>query len=121
MPAKRLFSGLSVWLPGALVLIALAQGCDGASGKGASEGPKEQAPAEQNPKTVRLDQQAMEKSGIRVEPVRRESFRINRDFPAVIELNRREVANITTLVRGRAVEVYADLGHEVHPGTVLAV
>lgn len=121
MPAKRLFSGLSVWLPGALVLIALAQGCDGASGKGASEGPKEQAPAEQNPKTVRLDQQAMEKSGIRVEPVRRESFRTNRDFPAVIELNRREVANITTLVRGRAVEVYADLGHEVHPGTVLAV
>ena len=62
----------------------------------------------------------MEVRGIKVEPVRHQAFRSHRDFPGTIELNHRKVANLTTLVRGRAIEVRADLGQEVKRGTLLA-
>lgn len=72
------------------------------------------------PTVINLDENAMVESGIKVEPVRRQVFRSHRDFPGTIELDQRKTANVTTLVRGRATHVDADLGQEVEPGTVLA-
>lgn len=40
-------------------------------------------------------------------------FRTIRDFPGTVEPNEHALAEITTLVRGRVIDVYADLGREV--------
>jgi len=43
-----------------------------------------------------------------------------RDFPGTIQPNENARAEITPLVRGRVVDVYADVGQEVKTGTLLA-
>lgn len=109
----------SCLLIGIITLVIFAYGCDAESKDTSAEKSKKAADKEVI-KTVSLDEKAMAESGIKVEPVRRQLFRSHRDFPGTIELNERKVANLTTLVRGRATEVHADLGQEVEPGTVLA-
>lgn len=59
--------------------------------------------------------------GLVVQPVTRSDFRVHRDFPASVQPNQRNMAEITTLVRGRVVEVYADLGQEVKANAPLAI
>jgi membrane fusion protein, heavy metal efflux system len=103
---------------GLLTIVMLAYGCEAGSQDTSTETP--QKAAADTLTTVSLDENAMAESGIKVEPVRRQVFRRHRDFPATIELNQRKTANLTTLVRGRAIHIDADLGQEVEPGTVLA-
>lgn len=59
--------------------------------------------------------------GLVVQPVARSDFRTHRDFPAIVQPNQRNMAEITALVRGRVVEVYADLGQEVKANAPLAI
>jgi cobalt-zinc-cadmium efflux system membrane fusion protein len=59
--------------------------------------------------------------GLVVQPVVRSDFRTHRDFPAIVQPNQRNMAEITTLVRGRVVEVYADFGQEVKANAPLAI
>lgn len=110
---------ISCRLIGLLSLVILMYGCGSESKDTAAESPQK-AGKGQTPKAISLDENAMAESGIKVEPVRRQVFRIHRDFPGTIELDQRKTANVTTLVRGRATHVDADLGQEVEPGTVLA-
>jgi cobalt-zinc-cadmium efflux system membrane fusion protein len=56
-----------------------------------------------------------------VQPVARAEFRTTRDFPGTVEPNEHALAEITTLVRGRVIDVYADLGREVKSGALLAL
>ena len=51
----------------------------------------------------------------------RTEFRIARDFPGTVEPNQHALANITTLVRGRVIDVYTDLGKQVKAGDLLAL
>ncbi|MGZ8394762.1 MAG: efflux RND transporter periplasmic adaptor subunit, partial [Nitrospira sp.] len=60
-------------------------------------------------------------AGIVVKPVARAEFRTTRDFPGTVEPNEHALAEITTLVRGRVIDVYADLGREVKSGALLAL
>ncbi|MGZ9275360.1 MAG: efflux RND transporter periplasmic adaptor subunit, partial [Nitrospira sp.] len=60
-------------------------------------------------------------AGIVVQPVARAEFRTTRDFPGTVEPNEHALAEITTLVRGRVIDVYADLGREVKSGALLAL
>lgn len=59
--------------------------------------------------------------GLIVQQVSRSEFRTHRDFPAIVQPNQRAVADITTLVRGRVVDVYADLGQQVEANALLAI
>ncbi len=59
--------------------------------------------------------------GLVVQPVTRSEFRTYRDFPAILQPNQRAMADITTLVRGRVVDVYADLGQQVEANALLAI
>ena len=70
---------------------------------------------------VRLPLDEVTRSGVTVEPVGRTAFRTYRTFPGVVRPNENALANITTLVRGRVVEVHADLGQMVEPKQLLAV
>jgi cobalt-zinc-cadmium efflux system membrane fusion protein len=70
---------------------------------------------------VRLTADKIKSAGIEVQPLTRGEFRTFRDFPGTIEPNEHALAEITTLVRGRVIDVYADLGREVKGGTLLAL
>lgn len=70
---------------------------------------------------VRLTPEAATGAGIEVVPVTRSAFRLHRDFPATVQPNENELAEVTTLIRGRVMEVYVDVGRDVDKGTPLAL
>jgi membrane fusion protein, heavy metal efflux system len=72
------------------------------------------------PRLVRLKPEAAAAAGVEVRPVARGAFRIHRDFPATVQPNKNKLAEVTTLVRGRATDVYVDVGADVHGGALLA-
>ncbi|MEK6618336.1 MAG: efflux RND transporter periplasmic adaptor subunit, partial [Nitrospirota bacterium] len=63
----------------------------------------------------------MAAAGIEVRPVVRGKFQLHREFPATVQPNENELAEVTALVRGRVVEVYVDFGADVKKGTPLAL
>ena len=99
-------------------VLLLAIGCDPAPD--AAIGPKPAVDPEQAG-LVHLSAEEISRGGIEVHPVARGEFRTFRDFPGTVEPNRHALADITTLVRGRVVDVYADLGQEVKAGDLLSI
>jgi cobalt-zinc-cadmium efflux system membrane fusion protein len=71
--------------------------------------------------TISLKPEAAAQAGIEVRPVARGEFRLHREFPATIQPNENELAEVTTLIRGRVVDVYVDFGQDVKKGTLLAL
>ena len=69
---------------------------------------------------VNLTAQEIQHAGIQVAPVTKGAFRTHRDFPATVQPNANRLADITTLVRGRAIDIHVDLGQDVEAGDLLA-
>ena len=92
-------------------------GCDGPPPNATGANP----PPSVDKSLVRLTTEEIKSAGIIVQPVTRSEFRTIRDFPGTVEPNEHALAEITTLVRGRVIDVYADLGREVKGGTLLAL
>jgi len=70
---------------------------------------------------VRLTAEEIQSGEIVVRSVTSGDFRVHREFPATVAPNHHATAQITALVRGRVLEVYADFGQEVKRGEVLAM
>ncbi len=70
---------------------------------------------------VRLTTEEIANAGLEIQTVARGKFRTHRDFPGKVVPNHHATAEVTTLVRGRVVDVYADLGDHVKPGDRLAM
>ena len=101
-----------------LGLIILESGCDGTpSDVVASKSPV----AVSTPGRITLSAEESSRVGLVVQPVARSDFRMHRDFPAIVQPNQRNMAEITALVRGRVVEVYGELGQEVKANAPLAI
>ncbi|MDE3040907.1 MAG: efflux RND transporter periplasmic adaptor subunit [Nitrospirota bacterium] len=111
----RSFRGAGLGL--LLATVAAASGCDGAPSSSAVA-PLQAAPVEG---LVRLSEKESLRVGVAVTPVVRSEFRTHREFPALVQPNQRAMADITTLVRGRVVDVYADLGQQVEANALLAI
>lgn len=103
---------------GGLFSMLLWSGCDGPPPNATGANPP---PATPSTSLVRLTAEELKGAGITVQPVTRGEFRTIRDFPGTVEPNEHALAEITTLVRGRVIDVYADLGREVKGGTLLAL
>jgi cobalt-zinc-cadmium efflux system membrane fusion protein len=73
------------------------------------------------PGRITLSAEESSRVGLVVQPVVRSDFRTHRDFPAIVQPNQRNMAEITALVRGRVVEVYGELGQEVKANAPLAI
>lgn len=113
-PAFGVLAGLfTIVMCGALV------GCDAAPDD--ATGAKPAVQIDEKAGLVRMTPEEMSRGGIEVKPVTRVDFRTFRDFPGTVVPNQHAVAEITTLVRGRVVDVYADLGQEVKAGDLLAI
>ncbi|MGQ0557609.1 MAG: efflux RND transporter periplasmic adaptor subunit [Nitrospiraceae bacterium] len=99
-------------------LMVLESGCDGTpSDVVASKSPV----AVSAPGRITLSAEESSRVGLVVQPVARSDFRMHRDFPAIVQPNQRNMAEITALVRGRVVEVYGELGQEVKGNAPLAI
>lgn len=109
-----------VWAALCAMVLFVSVGCDSAPGEGAA---KTTAPAvpESAKGVVSLSPEEVRQAGIVVTPVVRGEFRTHRDFPGTVLPNQHAIAEITALVRGRVVDVYADLGQQVKSGDLLAI
>lgn len=101
----------------AAILAGWGVGCDRAIDDATGAKPVETP----TPGIVRLKPEVAAQAGIEVRPVARGEFRHYRDFPGTVQPNENNVAEITALVRGRAIDVYADRGQEVMAGQLLAI
>jgi membrane fusion protein, heavy metal efflux system len=99
-------------------LLLTHSGCNQAPGDTAATNPPHAAAA---PGIVPLTAEESLRIGLVVQPAARSDFRTSRDFPAILQPNERAMADITTLVRGRVVDVYADLGQQVEANALLAI
>lgn len=114
-PSRSLRRGVRGLLLGLMVMEA---GCDGTP----SDVVASKAPAAVSTSGfITLSPEESSRVGLMVQPVTKSDFRTHRDFPAVVQPNQRNMAEITTLVRGRVVEVYGDLGQEVKANAPLAI
>ena len=102
----------------ASVLVGSLIGCDSPPNPASGAKPKS---AVTKPGVVELTADELARTGIEVHPVLPTEFRTFRDFPGIVKPDEHALAEITALVRGRVVEVYADLGQDVQAGTPLAL
>jgi cobalt-zinc-cadmium efflux system membrane fusion protein len=100
-----------------LTIASLPLGCTGAADEAAGKKP-EAPPAAGH---VTLTPEEVERGEIVVHPVSRGAFSVHRDFPATVVPNHHATAQITALVRGRVIDVYADYGQQVRTGEALAM
>lgn len=99
-------------------VLAAGTGCNSATDEATGARPEG---AHATKGIVRLTPEEIRRAGIIVETVRRGAFSQYRDFPGTMAPNQRAVADITALVRGRVIDVYADVGQEVAAGQLLAI
>ena len=70
---------------------------------------------------LRLTSEELARTAIEVAPVARGEVRVPREFPATVEANQNELAHVTTLIRGRVVQVHVDVGQDVKKDAQLAL
>ena len=70
---------------------------------------------------VQLTDPEIARAGIEVMTVKKEPFTFHREFPATVQANENELAEGTTLIRGRVGEVLVDVGKDVKKGERLAL
>lgn len=102
-----------------LGLAGVEYGCDATPNDVAAS--KAPAAAPTTPGRVSLSAEESVRIGLVVQPASRSDFRTHREFPGIVRPNQHNMAEITTLVRGRVVEVYGDLGQEVKANAPLAI
>ena len=75
----------------------------------------------ERPGLLHLTSEELARTVIEVRPVARGQLLVPREFPATIQANENELAEVTTLIRGRVVKVHVDVGQEVKKDTLLAM
>jgi cobalt-zinc-cadmium efflux system membrane fusion protein len=111
-------SGRSRLLVCLCLLVALSHGCERDP---ADTGQKQTTALDSDgDKWIRLTPAEIAHAGIETITITRGEFRVHRQFPATVQPNENELAEVTTLVGGRIVEVHVDFGQDVKKGTTLA-
>ena len=118
--------GSTVWAVGrptsvAVVIFALAA-CFAGCGNNPQDSSSATPPQVRQPSgLLRLTPEELSRTSIEVIPVGRGQVRLSREFPATIQPNENELAEVTTLIRGRVVKVHVDVGADVKKGDLLAL
>lgn len=102
-----------------LGLAGIEVGCDGTPNDVAASKAPAVVPTAAGRVTLSAEESA--RIGLVVQPASRSDFRMHREFPGIVQPNQHNMAEITTLVRGRVVEVYGELGQEVKANAPLAL
>ncbi len=111
------------WRPGGAPFVAtvflLGMACDRSGDSPQANDPAATAPTPSG--LIRLNQEEIARAGVEVAPVTRRSLRAYREFPATVQPNENELAEVTPLIRGRVVRVAVDVGQDVKKGALLAL
>ncbi len=70
---------------------------------------------------VHLTAEELARTVIEVSPVVRGAMLVPRQYTATVQANENELAEVTTLIRGRVEKVYVDVGQDVKKGALLAL
>jgi membrane fusion protein, heavy metal efflux system len=73
------------------------------------------------PGVLHLTSEELARTVIEVTPVVRGQMLVPREFPATVQANENELAEVTALIRGRVVKVHVDVGQDVKKDTLLAM
>ena len=73
------------------------------------------------PGVLHLTSEELARTAIEIVPVARGQLRVPREFTATVQPNQNELAEVTTLIRGRVVKVYVDAGQDVKKDALLAM
>ncbi|HEU5406468.1 MAG TPA: efflux RND transporter periplasmic adaptor subunit [Nitrospira sp.] len=73
------------------------------------------------PGVVRLTPEELSRMQLELAPVVQGQILSHREFPATVQANQNELAEIATLIRGRVVKVHVDIGQDVKKGALLAM
>ena len=79
------------------------------------------AVAADRPGVLHLTSEELARTAIEVVPVARGQVLVPREFSATVQSNENELAEVTTLIRGRVVKVHVDVGQDVKKDTLLAM
>lgn len=109
------------WLIPSLVAVGIAAGIIACGNK--QEEPPAAKPdsATSQSGLLRLTPEESSRMALELVPVARGQLRVPREFPATVQSNENELAEVTTLIRGRVVKVYVDVGQDVKKDTLLAM
>ena len=80
-----------------------------------------QRPAPAPSGLVRLTADALTRIQLELSPVVQGEILSHYEFPATVQANQNELAEVTALIRGRVVKVSVDVGQDVKKGTLLAL
>ncbi len=107
---------------GVILLVAFAMGgfiaCE-RTPEQATEAKK--AVVADRPGLLHLTSEELARTVIEVTPVARGQLLVPREFTATIQANENELAEVTTLIRGRVVKVHVDVGQDVKKDALLAM
>ncbi|HRI37484.1 MAG TPA: efflux RND transporter periplasmic adaptor subunit [Nitrospira sp.] len=70
---------------------------------------------------LRLTTEELSRMQLELSPVAQGEILSHREFPATVQANQNELAEVTALIRGRVVKVHVDVGQDVKKGTRLAL
>ena len=70
---------------------------------------------------LRLTAEELSRLQLELVPVEQGQILSHREFPATVQANQNELAEVTTLIRGRVVKVHVDVGQDVKKGALLAM
>lgn len=115
--SHRVYEGCRVLLLVAFTLAGLIA-CD----KTADQAPEvKKSLATARPGVLHLTSEELARTAIQVAPVARGQLLVPREFTATVQPNHNELADVTTLIRGRVVKVYVDVGQDVKKDDLLAL
>ena len=75
----------------------------------------------ERPGVLHLTAEELERTVIEVAPVARGAMLVPRQYTATVQANENELAEVTTLIRGRVEKVYVDVGQDVKKDALLAM
>ena len=107
---------------GVVLLVALAFAGFAACYRTPDQAPEaKKAVVADRPGVLHLTSEELARTVIDVTPVARGQLRVSREFPATVQPNENELAEVTTLIRGRVVKVHVDVGQDVRKDALLAM
>lgn len=102
----------------ACVIVTMGVACEN---KSMDATPVKQDLSPQQPGLLHLTQEELSRMRLVLVPVRQGQLLSHRQFPATVQANHNELAEVTPLIRGRVVKVYVDVGQDVKQGALLAM
>uniref|UniRef100_UPI00117FEBD8 efflux RND transporter periplasmic adaptor subunit n=1 Tax=Nitrospira cf. moscoviensis SBR1015 TaxID=96242 RepID=UPI00117FEBD8 len=104
-----------------LVICLLLTGGAACENKATDTTPVAQNPPSVPSRLLRLTAEELSRMQLELSPVAQGEILSHREFPATVQANQNELAEVTALIRGRVVKVHVDVGQDVTKGTRLAL